>query len=126
MLKYLLAFACLFTASCATNTTHGVILEDRNLAVVIPDVTRREDVNNLLGTPSFIIDDDWYYVTTVKQYRAFFTPQIVKHDLYKISFSGEVVNNIEHKTKHDVRKVHVPIYRIKTVKPNLKEIYNAD
>lgn len=125
LVKYLIAFSFFGLMSCATKVTHGIILEDRNLAVVAPKITRKEDVKTLLGSPSFIFDNKWYYVTTIKEYRAFFTPKVLKHDLYEISFSDETVDSINHMVKHDIQMAYVPMYKVKTTKPNLKYIYNA-
>jgi outer membrane protein assembly factor BamE (lipoprotein component of BamABCDE complex) len=116
----------MFLVSCATNVTHGVMLPENNISAIIPNITRREDVRNLLGSPSFIVEERWHYATTVKRYRAFFLPKVLKHDIYIISFQGEVVSNVEHVAESDIQKEKVPTLKIKTKKPDLKKIYNAN
>ena len=116
----------IFLVSCTTNSTHGVILPENNISAIIPNITRREDVRNLLGSPSFVVEEKWHYATTVKKYRAFFLPKVLKHDVYVISFQDDVVSNVEHVVESDIKKEKVPTLKIKTKKPNLTKIYNAN
>lgn len=124
MLK--LSFCIVFLFSCTTKVIHGVIIEEKTLQSVIPNVTRMEDVKNLFGSPSFIIEDIWYYARTVKNYRAFFIPKVEKHTVYAITFENQTVSKIEHFNENDIQTTPVPTYTIKTTKPNLTEIYNAN
>ena len=112
--------------SCATKVTHGVLLPENSISSIMPNITRKEDVKNLAGSPSFIIKDVWYYATTTKTYRAFFLPKTVKHEIYAIAFENDTVKNIEIITEKDIENTKVPVFKIKTKKPNLKEIYNAN
>ena len=92
----------------------------------MPNITRKEDVKNLIGNPSFVINDVWYYATTVKKHRAFFPPQVLTHEVYALSFADNTVTDIKHITEKDIQNTEVPMYKIKTTKPDLKKIYNAN
>ena len=123
-MRLLKLIALIFLASCTTTTIHGVIIQPEDISVIIPNVTRMEDVKTLLGQPSFKWKEQWYYVNTVKEYRAFFMPKVKYHNMYIIAFNKNIVLNVEHFTEKDIVNKKVEMQKIQTQKPNLKELFD--
>lgn len=113
----------LFVTACSTTVSHGIIIKDRDISVIKPKLTRQLDVKTILGEPSFVWKEKWYYISSTTKQRAFFKPKIEKHEAYAISFQSGTVSQIEHFTKTDI--VHTPIktQKIKIEKPNLYELF---
>ena len=115
--------ALLLITACSTTINHGIVIKDRDISAIKPQLTRTEDVRTILGEPSFIWKEKWYYVSTATKQRAFFTPQIEKHNAYAISFRGNTVSKIEHSTKEDIQRTQIKSQKIKVEKPNLYELF---
>ncbi|MFT4967979.1 MAG: outer membrane protein assembly factor BamE (lipoprotein component of BamABCDE complex) [Candidatus Deianiraeaceae bacterium] len=113
----------LLLLSCSKVVQHGVVVGQKDIHVVMPNITRKYDVRNLLGTPSFIWKEKWYYISTKKRYKAFFKPTVVEHDAYVIAFNGEVVASVQHFTKNDIQPTIVKVYNIKILKPDAKKLF---
>jgi len=111
-------------SACSTTVNHGLVIKENDVSAIMPNVTRREDVRTILGEPSFIWNEKWHYVSTKKKYRAFLLPKIEKHDVYTISFNGDIVQDIKHITESDIRHTQINKHKIKTQKPDLSKIFN--
>ena len=113
----------LFVISCSTKATHGVILKEKDISAIKINLTRAEDVRTILGEPSFVWKEKWYYVSSVTKQRAFFNAKIEKHDAYAISFHNKTVSQIEHFTKEDIERTTIKKQKFKVKKPNLHELF---
>ena len=111
-------------SACSTTVNHGLVIKENDVSVIVPNLTRMEDVRTTLGEPSFVWNEKWHYVSTKKKYRAFLLPKIEKHDVYTISFAGDVVQDIKHLTESDIRSTQIDKRKIKTQKPDLSKIFN--
>lgn len=112
-----------FLSSCVATVEHGVIIKERDISVITPNVTRREDVRNILGEPSFEWKAKWYFVSTKKSYRAFLNPKVEKHTVYAVAFVDDVVISIEKYTQDDIKTTPLILEDIKVTKPNLHKIF---
>ena len=70
-------------------STHGHRLDDAALAQIQPGRTNRDQVAQLLGSPSATTtfgDDAWYYVSQRSERFSFYQEQIVRQDVVSITF----------------------------------------
>ena len=70
-------------------STHGHRLDDAALAQIQPGRTTRDQVAQLLGSPSATTtfgDDAWYYVSQRSERFSFYQEQIVRQDVVSITF----------------------------------------
>lgn len=78
-------------AACAPEiTTHGFVPDPEDLAKVVPGVTSRDEVWDLLGSPtSRATEDDsrWYYVTRVTESLAFYDPDFLGASVIVVDFN---------------------------------------
>ncbi len=78
------------TAGCApTVTTHGHRLDAARVAQIRPGVTSREEVAQLLGSPSStgaLDGQSWYYVTQKTERRSFYQEKVAAQDVVRIDF----------------------------------------
>ena len=114
----------LLVSACSTTVNHGLVIKENDVSIIVPNLTRREDVRTILGDPSFVWSEKWHYVSTKKKYRAFLLPKIEKHDVYTIAFNGDVVQDIKHITERDIHQAQIDKHKIKTQKPDLSKIFN--
>jgi outer membrane protein assembly factor BamE (lipoprotein component of BamABCDE complex) len=47
-----------------------------------------------IGSPTFVLDEKWYYVGSQRERVAFFLPKITQHHMLEISFDGERASDI--------------------------------
>lgn len=79
-------------ALCACTPTianRGTMVEADKLAEIQTGASSREDVINLIGSPTQIATFDekiWYYIGRTTEQTAFFTPQTVKQESIEIRF----------------------------------------
>lgn len=118
-----LFFLLLVLTSCVTTVEHGVIIKERDLSAIMPNITRKEDVRTLLGEPSFEWKAKWYFISTKKSYRAFLAPKIEKHSVYVFAFVDDVVINIEKYTHDDIKTEPLMLEDIQFGKPDLHKIF---
>jgi len=89
------------TAACSPVQTYSGFRADRNNQE-IPEpqvgVDTRETVMQRFGSPSTtaIFDQTaWYYVSSVQERVAFYTPQITERQVMVVRFSGDTVSAVE-------------------------------
>ena len=116
-------FIILLFVSCSTTVHRGVILKENDISAIKINLTRSEDVRTILGEPSFIWKEKWYYISSTEKQRAFFNPKIEKHESYAISFNSNTVSQIEHFTKEDIQRTAIKKQKLKVEKPNLHELF---
>jgi outer membrane protein assembly factor BamE (lipoprotein component of BamABCDE complex) len=88
------------TAACTAQLdTHGDHIEADRLAQIRPGVQTREDVAQLLGSPSStsVFDDErWYYISDIVETRSIFDRQVKERHVVTIRFNGEgIVSEVD-------------------------------
>ena len=76
---------------------------------ISPQSTTREEVIELLGTPSAagqFGDKAWYYVSQRKEGVAFFAPEIVDSQILRLTFEGDLVATVRSYNQSDARDVN--------------------
>jgi outer membrane protein assembly factor BamE (lipoprotein component of BamABCDE complex) len=88
-------------AACAPVQTYSGFLPERN-DVLIPDpepgVDTRTTVQQRFGSPSTTAVFDqtaWYYISSVQERVAFYTPQTTERRVMVVRFDGETVTAVE-------------------------------
>jgi outer membrane protein assembly factor BamE (lipoprotein component of BamABCDE complex) len=89
----------LTAAACApTVSTHGHRLDPELVAQIQPGVTSREEVAQLLGSPSSMStfdDKSWYYVTQRTEQLTFYDENVAAQDVLRIDFGADgLVSNV--------------------------------
>jgi outer membrane protein assembly factor BamE (lipoprotein component of BamABCDE complex) len=84
-----------------TIQTHGHSLEEEQVAKVKPGETSRQEVLQLLGSPSALStfdDDAWYYVSQRTEKTSFYQEGVVSQDVLTIAFDdqGRVISVDRH------------------------------
>lgn len=91
----LLILLPLILAACTpTIANRGTLIEDEKLAEVKTGTSTREEVINLIGSPTQIATFDentWYYFGRTTKQVAFFDPEIVKQESVEIRFNDDGV-----------------------------------
>ena len=101
------------TAACAPVQTYNGFRSDRNNEE-IPDpqigVDTRSTVQQRFGSPSTTAVFDqtaWYYVSSVQERVAFYTPRITDRDVMVVRFDGDTVAAVE---KYGVERGRIVSY----------------
>lgn len=87
--------------ACApVNTYSGFSAERNNVEIAEPQVgvDTRSTVQQRFGSPSTtaVMDQDsWYYVSSVQERVAFYTPRITERQVMVVRFEGETVSAVE-------------------------------
>ncbi|MGQ0534193.1 MAG: outer membrane protein assembly factor BamE [Caulobacteraceae bacterium] len=96
-----LVAAAAATSACAPTQTYNGFLPDRNNQE-IPDpqvgVDTRDSVVSRFGSPSTTAVFDqtaWYYVSSVQESVAFYTPRITERRVMVVRFDGDTVSGVE-------------------------------
>lgn len=89
------------TSACAPTHSYNGFLPDRNNQE-IPDpqvgVDTRDTITQRFGSPSTTAVFDqtaWYYVSSVQESVAFYTPRITERRVMVVRFDGEMVTAVE-------------------------------
>jgi outer membrane protein assembly factor BamE (lipoprotein component of BamABCDE complex) len=96
-----LVAAAAATSACAPTHQYNGFLPDRNNQE-IPDpqvgVDTRDTVTQRFGSPSTTAVFDqtaWYYVSSVQESVAFYTPRITERRVMVVRFDGDTVSGVE-------------------------------
>jgi outer membrane protein assembly factor BamE (lipoprotein component of BamABCDE complex) len=96
-----LVAAAAATSACSPTQSYNGFLPDRNNQE-IPDpqvgVDTRDTVVARFGSPSTtaVFDQDaWYYVSSVQESIAFYTPRITERRVMVVRFDGDMVSGVE-------------------------------
>lgn len=81
--------------------THGHSLDEEQLAKIQPGVTSRQEVLQLMGSPSTLAafdDEAWYYISQRTEKRSFYQEGVVEQEVVTVSFDdqGRVVGVDRH------------------------------
>ncbi len=105
---YALMFGASLAAACSPMIdTHGDVLNARDLASLRVGESTRDDVQRRLGSPSsrtLFDSEDWIYVHSKQERRAFFKPRETERDVTVFKFDrAGVLQSVETKTLADGR-----------------------
>lgn len=79
--------------------TRGNLPDEERLAEVQPGDMTREEVAEILGSPSSVTpfkSDAWFYISERTKTVAFLAPEVVKREVVMIQFDGKgVVSNVK-------------------------------
>ena len=88
-----LAICVLALGACAQKIdVRGHIPEDEDLDRINPGIHTRDDVAQLLGTPSAVStfqDSKWYYIGHKSTEFAFFAPEVLERKVVVVSFDDQ-------------------------------------
>jgi outer membrane protein assembly factor BamE (lipoprotein component of BamABCDE complex) len=104
--------AVLWLAACAgTIDQRGNLPDPERLQEIQPGVHSKEEVADLLGSPSTIAtfsDDKWYYISTRTSQIAFLEPAILDQRVIVIGFDGNgIVEEILEYSSEDGREIQM-------------------
>ncbi len=77
---------------CQTITSRGQYVDDNSLSQLERKDLTKDQVENLIGTPTIIPDytpNTWYYVERSLAQRAWFEPKVVEQRIVKIVFNNK-------------------------------------
>ena len=88
----LFAATALLLPACGNNVqVHGNLPDPELVAELQPGADRREDVAELLGSPSTVStfeDSRWYYIGQKTSQFAFMRPEVLERSILVVSFDG--------------------------------------
>jgi outer membrane protein assembly factor BamE (lipoprotein component of BamABCDE complex) len=104
------AVAAAILAACApTVDQRGNLPDADKLAQIHPGTTTREQVTQILGTPSStgVFDDkNWYYISRRTEQVSFFDPSVMDQQVYIVNFDDKgVVRGLDHKDLKDGKDI---------------------
>lgn len=105
------AAAITLSACAPTLENHGNLPDPEIIKSVRPGHSNREQVSQMLGTPSAVATFDkesWYYVSMRTSQVAFFEPEILERKVLVVRFDKQgIVQQVENLTKDDGRDVQL-------------------
>jgi outer membrane protein assembly factor BamE (lipoprotein component of BamABCDE complex) len=85
--------AALSTAACASRLdTRGNLPDPERLAEIKPGEQTKEDVADILGSPSSITpfgSNTWYYISNRTETFAFFAPEVIDRHIVMVKFGAD-------------------------------------
>jgi outer membrane protein assembly factor BamE (lipoprotein component of BamABCDE complex) len=104
------ALAAASLAACApTVDQRGNLPDPDKLAQIRPGTTTREQVTQILGTPSstgVFNDKNWYYISRRTKQLAFLDPSVSDQQVYIVNFDDKgVVRGVDHKDLADGKDI---------------------
>jgi outer membrane protein assembly factor BamE (lipoprotein component of BamABCDE complex) len=101
----------MLSASCVNTVNRGHLKEDEALSTIKVGVTTRAEVAKQLGSPSSessFGNKTWYYVSSIRQNRAAFAPQIVEQHTIEIAFdANDVVSSLKEYSLADSKNIEI-------------------
>jgi outer membrane protein assembly factor BamE (lipoprotein component of BamABCDE complex) len=103
------AVACALLACSPEIITHGYHLDEAAITQIQPGRTTRDEVSQLLGSPSSLAtfdDSIWYYVSQRTERMSFYQDDVVDQSVIAIAFDGSgVVQSVDRRGLADAREV---------------------
>lgn len=104
---YSLMFGAIVTACAPMIDTHGDALDANDVASLHIGESTFDDVRRLFGSPSsrtLFDSEDWIYIHSKQERRAFFKPRETERDVTVFKFSRDgVLQSVDRKTLADGR-----------------------
>ena len=89
--KLLPLIILLTLTGCQSVEMRGQFVSDQAISEINSEKPDKQEVANLLGTPTFVPDytaNTWYYVQRSMTSRAWFNPKVVQQRIVKVSFDS--------------------------------------
>lgn len=102
--------AALALAACSSTVNdRGNLPDHKLLSEIKPGVTTREQVAQILGTPSStsVFDNNaWYYISKKTKRVSFFDPTVLAQNVYVVNFNKDnVVSSVGHRDLANARPI---------------------
>jgi len=98
-------------ASCINTVAHGHLKEDEALSNIKVGTTTKAEALHALGSPSSESSfgpTTWYYVSSIRQNRSIFSPQIIDQHVTEIAFDGSgVVASVKEYALKDGKNIEI-------------------
>ena len=99
-------------AGCAPEVNvRGHVLNPDSLAQIKPGLQTRDQVLDLLGSPSSIgtfEDTRWYYISRRTEHLAFYEPEVMEAHVVMVEFdTAGFVKDVAHLPDEDIREVEI-------------------
>lgn len=112
-------FIFLLLSGCLFQKHEGVILHESDIQKIRIGQSKAT-VRQVIGTPSFAIindagNDEWFYVSSKKEWRAFFKPKTTEQNILQLEFKNDFLLNIN--TKTEIPKQDLPEPKTKIIPP---------
>lgn len=112
LLRHFVIGVALFATACAPRiATHGNLPDPEKLAEVVPGKISRDEVAEILGSPSSIAafnEETWYYISERMETTAFLPPDVTERKVVVIRFDKKgVVSSVENLGLADGRNVEL-------------------
>lgn len=106
-----LAAVALIAACSPIRATRGHIVEDEKVAQLEVGISTRDDVLDILGSPTTVgtfDDSNWYYIGQRTERTAFLAPEIVERRVLLVSFDeAGVIQRLEERGLEDAENVEL-------------------
>ncbi|MEY3197056.1 MAG: hypothetical protein RLZZ59_424 [Pseudomonadota bacterium] len=114
MIKYIkipiVILVAIALSGCQGTYSRGVRLDKDSIEAIKTGHLGREQVEELLGSPTMISDytpNTWYYVSRVARDKVWSRPSVKKQMIVKVTFTGDFVSHVEVIDKKPVVKFSV-------------------
>ncbi|MFK7839201.1 MAG: outer membrane protein assembly factor BamE [Bdellovibrionales bacterium] len=111
----LIAGLSILSACSPVVAKRGNMLEDYQIAEIMPGQSKRSDVLRTLGSPttkSTFDSNVWYYIGQETEKRGIFDPKVVNEKIFLVAFDPE--GTLEAIEKVDRERINIPYVRDKT------------
>jgi outer membrane protein assembly factor BamE (lipoprotein component of BamABCDE complex) len=103
--------ALILTACVSRVETSGNLPEPTLVGEIKPGKVNRDDVRELLGSPSAVAtfdEEHWYYISQRVETFAFFEPEVMERNILIIKFNDQgVVSAVDRRTLDDAREIEI-------------------
>ena len=83
----------LFLSSCISHTEYsGYSLEEKKLSELEVNKSSKQQVLEILGNPSTVSsfnNNEWYYISAIKEYTSFFQPKVLEQKSFLLTFNND-------------------------------------
>ena len=112
LLRHLVIGVALVMTACTPRiATHGNLLDPEKLAEIVPGKINRNEVAEILGSPSSIAafnQETWYYISERKETTAFLPPDVTDRKVVVVRFDQKgIVSAVETLGLADGRNVEL-------------------
>ena len=101
----------LLISACANTVNRGHLKEDEAISSIKEGVTTKAEVVKGLGSPSSessFGNPTWFYVSSIRQTRSVFAPEVVDQHVIEIAFdSNNVVTSLKQYSLKDGKNVEI-------------------
>jgi outer membrane protein assembly factor BamE (lipoprotein component of BamABCDE complex) len=101
----------LLASACVNTVTRGHLKEDEAISSIKEGVTTKAEALKALGSPSSESSfgpPTWYYVSSIRQNRSVFAPEVVDQHVIEIAFNANgVVSSLKQYSLKDSKEIQL-------------------